>query len=99
MKCCRQACNLIIGQCAQLLHDQFEQDVDWQAVKDLEDPLLLCRLVKKMILAQTEDKHPFETIWEQEKSLCLSHQDTMTITKWCKMFNTRVDTASVVSVT
>ena len=59
-----QAHNLIIGQCVQLLHDCFEQDADWQTVKDLEDPLLLCHLVEKMILAQTEDKHPFETIWE-----------------------------------
>ena len=88
-----QACNLIIGQCAQLLCDRFKQDMDWQAVKDSEDPPLLYRLIEKTILVQTEDKHPFETIWEQERSLCLNHQDTMTNAKWCGTFNTRVDAA------
>ena len=99
VKCRGQAHNLIIGQCVQLLHDRFEQDTDWQAVKDLEDPLLLCHLIEKTILAQTEDKCPFETIWEQERSLCLNCQDTMTNAKWHETFNMRVDVATAVSVT
>ena len=94
-----QACNLIIGQCAQLLCNRFKQDLDWQTVKDSEDLLLLCHLIEKMILVQTEDKCPFETIWEQEKALYLNFQDTMTNTKWCEIFNTRVDVASTVGVT
>ena len=99
VKCRGQACNLVIGQCAQLLRDRFEQDADWQAVKNAEDPLLLCRLIEKTILAQTEDKYPFESIWDQERSLCLNYQDTMTNAKWYETFNTRVDVASAVGVT
>ena len=75
-----QVHDLIIGQCAQSLHDHFEQDSDWQEVKDSEDPLKLCHLIEKTVLAQMEDKHPFESIWEQEKALYLNWQDTMTNT-------------------
>ena len=73
--------------------------MDWQAVKDSEDPLLLYHLIEKTILAQTEDKCPFETIWEQERSLYLNYQDTMTNAKWHETFNTRVDVANAVGIT
>ena len=99
VKCHGQAHNLIIGQCTQLLHDCFEQDSDWQEVKDLEDPLKLCCLIEKTVLAQTEDKHPFESIWEQEKVLCQNWQDTMTNAKWHETFNMRADVANAVGMT
>ena len=90
---------MIIRQCTQLLHDHFEQDSIWQEDKDSEDPLKLYHLIEKTVLAQMEDKHPFESIWEQEKVLCQNWQDTMTNAKWHETFNMRVDIANAVSVT
>jgi hypothetical protein len=61
VKNCGQAYNLILGQCIQLLWDQFEQDPNWEKVKRQENPLLLYHLIEKMILVQTKDKYPFKT--------------------------------------
>jgi hypothetical protein len=44
----------------------MKQDPDYIAVSTSYDPLLLHRLFKKTILAQTEDQYPFATVYEQE---------------------------------
>ena len=94
-----QAYHLIIGQCTQLLKDKFEQDADWTTVKTAQDPIQLYRLIEKTVLAQTEDQYPCATVFDQETSLYVSRQETMSNAKWYEVFNTRADVAIAVGVT
>ena len=38
----------------------MKQDTDWNMVSMSYDPLALCQLIKKTILAQMEDQYPFD---------------------------------------
>ena len=70
-----QTYSLILGQCSQLLKDKMKQDGDWPTVSISYDPLTLYRLIKKTILAQTEDQYPFATVYDQEMSFYGYRQD------------------------
>jgi hypothetical protein len=59
-----QAFSLIQGQSTQLLQDKMKQDTDWAVVITSYDPLMLYRLIDRMILAQTEDQYPFATVYD-----------------------------------
>jgi hypothetical protein len=54
----------------------MKQDTDWMAVSISYDPLILYRLIEKMILAQTEDQYPFATIFDQELAFYAFRQDS-----------------------
>jgi hypothetical protein len=95
-----QTCSLILGQCSQLLKDKMKQDVDWTTVSISYDPLTLYRLLEKTVLAQTEDQHPFATVYDQEMSFYLFCQsDTMSNPLWCERFNAKVDVGDAIGVT
>ena len=94
-----QAFSLILGQCTQLLQDRMKQDTDWTTVSTSYDPLQLCQLIEKTILAQTEDQYPFATVYDQEMALYSFRQETMTNAQWYERFNTKVDVASAIGVT
>jgi hypothetical protein len=72
-----QAFSLILGQCAQLLQDKMKQDTNWTAVSTSYDPLTLFWLIEKTVLAQTEDQHPFATVYNQELGSCSFRQETL----------------------
>ena len=72
-----QAFSLIMGQCTQLLQDKMKQDADWEAISTSYNPLLLYRLIEKMVLAQMEDQYPFATVYEQEMVLYSFWQETL----------------------
>ncbi len=59
-----QAYSLILGQCTQLLQDKMKQDASWTMVSTSYDPLMLYRLIKQVVLKQTEDQYPFATVHE-----------------------------------
>ena len=94
-----QAFSLILGQCTQLLQDKMKQDTDWAQVSTAYDPLLLCRLIEKTTLAQTEDQYPFATVFDQELSFYTYRQDTLTNPQWYERFNTKVDVGEAIGVT
>jgi hypothetical protein len=56
----------IQGQCTKLLQEKLKQDTDWNIVSTSYDPLTLYRLIKRTVLAQTEDQYPFATVYDQE---------------------------------
>jgi hypothetical protein len=60
-----QAFSLIQGQFTQLLQDKMKQDTDWAVVSTSYDPITLCRLIERTILAQTENQYPFATVYDQ----------------------------------
>jgi hypothetical protein len=85
-----QAFSLILGQCTQLLQDKMKQDTDWTMVSTSYDPLILYRLIEKMILAQTEanTRLPPSTtknlhFTRSDRTPCLTHSGTSaSIQKW-----------------
>ncbi len=60
-----QAYFLILGQCTQLFQDKMKQDASWTMVSASYNPLELYRLIKRVVLKQTEDQYPFATVHEQ----------------------------------
>ena len=87
-----QGFSLLIGQCTQLLQDKMNQDIEWNVVSTSYDPLTLYRMIKKTVLGQTEDQHPFATVYIQEFGFYAFRQDTLSNPHWYKRFNTKVDT-------
>jgi hypothetical protein len=60
-----QAYSLILGQCMQLLQDKMKQDASWTTVSTSYNPLKLYKVIKQVVLKQTEDQYPFATVREQ----------------------------------
>jgi hypothetical protein len=52
-----QAYSLILGQCTQLLQDKMKQDASWTTISASYNPLELYRLIKWVVLKQTEDQY------------------------------------------
>lgn len=64
------------------------------------DPLTLYRLIKKIVLAQTEDQCPFATVCDQELSFYSFRQaENMSNPQWHERFNTKVDVGDAIGVT
>ncbi len=64
-----QAYSLILGQCTQLLQDKMKQDASWTTVSASYNPLMLYRLIERVVLKQTEDQYPFATVHEQSLAI------------------------------
>jgi hypothetical protein len=94
-----QAFSLILGQCTQLLKDKMKQNTNWTSVSTSYDPLVLYRLIKKTILAQTEDQYPFATVYDQELAFYAFRQDSLSNPQWYERFNTKVNVGAAIGVT
>ena len=57
------------------------------------------QFIEKTLLAQTEDKYPFATIYNQELTLYTFHQGSMTNLQWYEPFNTNIDVSGSIGVT
>jgi hypothetical protein len=92
-----QTHSLILRQRSQLLEDKMKQDADWTVVFDCGvsvsyNLLTLCQLIRKTVLAQTEDQHPFATaVCDQELWFCSFCQENMSNPQWCQHFNTQTN--------
>jgi hypothetical protein len=69
--------SLIQVQSTQLLQDQMKQDTDWNTVSISYDPLTLYRLIKRTVLAQTEDQYLFATVYDYDILFYAFKQDTL----------------------
>jgi len=83
----------------QVLLDKMKHDPDWSAASASCDPLTLCCLIEKTILAQTEDQCPFATVYEQECALYSFNQNNLSNEQWCERFNTKIDVGTAVGAT
>jgi hypothetical protein len=78
----------------------MKQDIDWTSVSASYDPLMLCRLIEKTVLAQTEDQYPFATVCNQELSFYQFRQaENMNNLQWYERFNTKIDVGDAMGVT
>jgi hypothetical protein len=94
-----KAFSLIQGQCSHLLQDKMKQDTEWTNVSTSYDPLTLYHLIERTVLAQTEDRYPFATLYDQELSFYSFRQETLSNPQWYERFNTNVDVGDAIGVT
>ncbi len=93
-----QAYSLILGQCTQLLQDKMKQDAPWTTVSASYNPLELYRLIKQVVLKQTEDQYLFVAVHKQSLAVLNTKQGSLSNTQWYKRFKTRHDVARSVGV-
>jgi hypothetical protein len=77
----------------------MKQDTDWNTVSISYDPLTLYLLIKRTVLAQTEDQYPFATVYDQELSCYSFKQDNLSNPQWYERFNAKVDVSGAIGVT
>jgi hypothetical protein len=82
----------------QVVLDKMKHDADWIPASESYNPLTLMKLIKKTILAQTEDKYPYATVYEQECTLYSFNQNTLSNEQWYESFNTRIDVGTAIGV-
>jgi hypothetical protein len=93
-----QAYSLILGQCTQLPQDKMKQDASWTTVSASYNPLKLYRLIKRVVLKQTEDQYSFAAVHEQSLAMLNTKQGGLSNTQWYKHFNMQQDVARFVGV-
>jgi hypothetical protein len=93
-----QAYCLILGQCMQLLKDKMKQDASWTMVSTSYDPLELYKLIKRVVLKQTEDQYPFAAVHKQSLAVLNTKQGGLNNMQWYERFNTRHDVAHSIGV-
>jgi hypothetical protein len=88
--------SLIYGQCTQILQDKMKQDEAWTAVSASYKPLELYKLIKRVVLKQTEDQYPVAAIWDQMTAVYSVRQGNLSNNEWYKRFTTKVIVAESV---
>jgi hypothetical protein len=89
---------LIYGQCTQILQYKMKQDKNWATVSVSYKPLELYKLIKQVILKQTEDQYPVAALWEQLSNVANVKRGNSTNNEWYDHFNTKVEVAKSVGV-
>jgi hypothetical protein len=89
---------LIYGQCSQILQNKMKQDKNWASVSVSYKPLELYKLIKRVILKQTEDQYPVAALWEQLFNVANAKQGNSTNNEWYDWFNTKAEVAESVGV-
>ncbi len=91
--------SLVLGQCTMVLLDKMKKDADWQGVSDFYDPLKLLKLIKKIILKQSNNQYKIVIIMEQLKLLLAYYQDDgVTNAAYYDQFKTRIDVAEHIGI-
>jgi hypothetical protein len=93
-----QAYSFILGQCTQLLQDKMKQNASWTTVSMSYDPLKLYKVIKWVVLKQTEDQYPFAAVHKQNLAVLNTKQGGLTNTQWYERFNTQYDVARSIKV-
>lgn len=82
-------------QCMSVLLDEMKQDPNRMSASTSYVPLTLLRLIaEKTILAHTEDKYPYATVYEQECALYGFLQNSLINEQWYECFNTKISSVA-----
>jgi hypothetical protein len=76
----------------------MKQDKNWATVSVSYKPLELYKLIKRVILKQTEDQYPVAALGEQLSNVANAKQGNSTNNKWYDWFNTKVEVTESVCV-
>jgi hypothetical protein len=72
----------------------MKAEVEWTKVNNDKDPLELYKLIKKLVLKQTDDQYPFATMWEQYRRIFNAVQPgNATNHQWAEQLSTMVEVA------
>ena len=83
----------------QVFLDNMKYDLDWDKASNSYKPLQIIALIRKTVLAQTEEQYPFATVYEQECSIYSFSQNTLRNDQWYEQFNTKINVGSAISTT
>ena len=72
---------------------------DWEIPEQSDNPILLIQVMKTHVISQTEDMYPYVSVYEQERTLYIFHQNDLTNCQCYKKFNTCSDAAKSIGVT
>jgi hypothetical protein len=76
----------------------MKQDASWTMVSASYNPLKLYRLIKQVVLKQTEDQYPLAAVHEQSLAMLNTKQGGLRNTQWYEHFNMRHNVAHSVGV-
>ena len=91
-----QTLSMNLGQCLQQLLDPMKKDVMWTVVETSYDPLQLISIIKKPVLAQTEDQYLFAIVYKNELLFYGFQQNTMINDQRYEKFNAKVDVGTTI---
>ena len=77
----------------------MKSDTDWKILEQSGNPLLTVQVIEKHILSQTEDIHPFASVYKQEKTRYTFHHNYITSNHWCNNFNSWSEVDNAIKVT
>ena len=78
---------------------KMKHESDWDTASTSDDTLKFMAFIEKTIFYQTEDQHPFTTVYEKEVVFYNFHQHNLTNDQWYERFNTKVDIGSAIGAT
>jgi hypothetical protein len=67
--------SLLLGQCTHVLLNEMEQDMDWAMISKLSDPNLLFKLIKRIVLKQSDNQNKPSVVDAAEQE-CLAQPYT-----------------------
>jgi hypothetical protein len=95
LKKSRGKVNLLrLGQCTQVLVDKMKQDTTWVTVSESFDPILLCKLIEKFVLKQSDNQYKMAVLIAKQLSILSFRQDDQVPNAtYYDGFTTRVEAA------
>ena len=83
----------------QVILEKIKYDPYWDKKSRSCNPLQILALIKKTVLAQTEDQYPFTAFYKEQCSIYSFSQNTLIKKQWYARFNIKIDVGSDISVT
>jgi hypothetical protein len=86
--------SLLLGQCNQVLVDKMKQDVDWVMISESFNPILLFKLIEKIVLKQSDNQYRMAGLIAKQLSILSVRQDDhLGNAAYYDRFTTRVEVA------
>jgi phosphoribosyl-ATP pyrophosphohydrolase len=89
---------MIKGQCTQALLEQMKCDTEYNIIIASNYPLQLKALIERVVIAQSENKYPFATVYKQEVGLFGFLQNKLTDNQWHERFDTKINIGELIGV-
>jgi hypothetical protein len=61
--------SLLLSQCTQVLVNKMKQDVDWVAISESFDPILLFKMIEKFVLKQSDNQYKIVVLIAEQLSI------------------------------
>ena len=95
---CGQAYSLAVGQFSHRMGEKCKQHKDWAAVEASGDPLMLFKLIDKIVMAHSEEQYPFATVYKQHLSFFGFQQGEMSNVEFYDRHVTRSEVDQAIGI-